>query len=158
MPELSFDDFTKLDLNRYKWIHFEVVSQHICKLSSKYTGFIPECYTKLVYFVNVQGRNAEEYTKMIKCVHEWNATHSIDKKIAVSAELEKIHINYRLLSGLVDDVFVVKDFAMSKGYNNKEDVARSFLYDLNPEYVVNSIFKRLVLLIPGCKCSILIFN
>ncbi|XP_052266010.1 ketohexokinase-like isoform X4 [Dreissena polymorpha] len=98
ISELQIDDFMKVDLKRYKWIHFE-------------------------------GRpGVDRMYELLNAVHTFNESCSVEKKIVISLELEKIKRPELLsLSGLADYVFISKEFAMSLGYFTKEDAVENLI-------------------------------
>lgn len=90
LPEVSFQDFCKLNLAEYSWIHFEGRS-----------------------------RNVLEIQKMIQYVRDYNKC-SDDGSIRVSVEIEKPTEALAQLLPLADFVFIGKDFATFRGYVNMD--------------------------------------
>nr|XP_053650539.1 ketohexokinase-like isoform X1 [Cherax quadricarinatus] len=90
LPELSVEDFNKIDLSAFQWVHFE-------------------------------GRNVTNITKMIEHIREYNKSHQDGSSITISVEIENAKHELESLIPLPDVLFVSKDYAMFKGYTNKEE-------------------------------------
>ncbi|XP_006822189.1 ketohexokinase-like [Saccoglossus kowalevskii] len=90
LPELSCEDFEKLDFRRYTWIHFE--GRNLKEI--------------LKMILKVEEYNNKENTKK--------------DKITISVELEKPKMNLHELSFHGDVVFFSKDYAKHFGYSTAE--------------------------------------
>uniref|UniRef100_A0A8D8ULA6 Ketohexokinase n=2 Tax=Cacopsylla melanoneura TaxID=428564 RepID=A0A8D8ULA6_9HEMI len=97
LPELTAEDFYKLDLSKYSWIHFE---------GRRNTAAIAGMMRRVIHF------NEEE-----------RPDHQ--SKVKLSVELEKANRTQLLdLIPLCDVGFVGKDFATSQAYNTMSDTVR----------------------------------
>ncbi|XP_052801606.1 ketohexokinase-like [Mya arenaria] len=103
VPELKMEHFQNIQLHNYRWIHFE-------------------------------GRqNIDEIEKMIQRVQEYNTSCNTDQRVSTSLEFEKPRLpGLGRLLDQVDYVFVSKDLAVSRGYQNKEEAARGFMHSCRP--------------------------
>ncbi|KAI0240871.1 Ketohexokinase [Lamellibrachia satsuma] len=92
LPELTLKDFqTAVDLNKYKWIHFEGRPL------------------------------ADEIQKMLQHIEDYNTKVTTpDDRIITSVEIEKMRPQLTKLFGMADYVFVSKDHAHFQGYDSKE--------------------------------------
>uniref|UniRef100_A0A182M0Q3 Ketohexokinase n=1 Tax=Anopheles culicifacies TaxID=139723 RepID=A0A182M0Q3_9DIPT len=97
LPELTLEDFKKINLADYAWIHFE------------------------------GRRNTAAIVQMIQRIHCWNLdpnNHSC--KVTISVEMEKPrHSNLDLLVDGVDVVFVGKDFARFVGHKSARETVQA---------------------------------
>lgn len=110
MPELTLKNFEQLHLQDYCWIHFE-------------------------------GRNLAEVLSMLQCIENYNDMlscfqDSTDKEkdwnlvpITVSVELESPRQELLDLLPYVDVVFISKDFAQSRGYDNMSETLKNISDD-----------------------------
>lgn len=104
LPELTLKNFEQLHLEDYSWIHFE-------------------------------GRNLNEVLSMMQCVENYNnmLNYSQDNKeidtnqapITISVELETPKQELLDLLPYVDLVFIAKDFAQSRGYENMSETLKN---------------------------------
>lgn len=93
--ELKYEDFEKVNLQGYKWIHFE------------------------------GRRNVEDVERMIHRVRDFNQSQTADCCVKVSLELEKVKRTELIpLMQYVDFAFVSKEFAIGQGYSTMEDAVR----------------------------------
>lgn len=96
--EYTFEDFKKLDLTQYKWIHFEGR---------------PSC---------------NEIKLMLLWIEEFNKTMDKGLKIHTSLEIEKTNrLGLEELFIYPDTVFVSKDFVKSRGYTTKEEAVEKLI-------------------------------
>uniref|UniRef100_A0AAG5D5D6 Carbohydrate kinase PfkB domain-containing protein n=1 Tax=Anopheles atroparvus TaxID=41427 RepID=A0AAG5D5D6_ANOAO len=97
LPELTLEDFARIDLAEYGWIHFE------------------------------GRRNTAEIVQMIRSIDRWNKLPETGcSRITVSVELEKPRSsNLDLLTDGIDYVFVGKDFARFLGHESAHAIARA---------------------------------
>ena len=100
VTELTYKDFERLDLSKYKWIHFE------------------------------GRENVSDIVRMIETIDEFNKNKQTSDKIEVSVEIELPHTVFPQLHELFDKadyVFVSKDYCQSEGYSSKEEAVKSLL-------------------------------
>lgn len=88
LPELKVEDFEKLNLSDYRWIHFE------------------------------GRRNEEVIVKMIEIIEKFNTMKSCTNQVKVSVELERPRDSLLQLLKKGDVVFISKDFARSRGFSS----------------------------------------
>lgn len=105
LPELTLKDFMQLDLQNYSWIHFE-------------------------------GRNTTEVLSMMQYIKSYNKSarlseeQSADKNntknvnITISIELENPKSELLNLLPYADVVFISKDFAQSRKYDNMSETLK----------------------------------
>lgn len=86
-PEVSCDDFIKLDFGNYHWVHFEV------------------------------GRNFRETHRMLDIVDAFNLSREPLHRIRISIELEKKHDKSLSFLHRADIVIISKDLAEYLGYD-----------------------------------------
>lgn len=116
LPDVTAENFSKVDLRQFKWIHWEVsevwslvfrarlqspsrVSHahahahappscgSCCRCGCLVGLDVSDCITWLLF--GLQGRNAEEQVKMIQQVEEYNSSVPLPQRITVSVEIEK---------------------------------------------------------------------
>uniref|UniRef100_A0A182VWP4 Carbohydrate kinase PfkB domain-containing protein n=1 Tax=Anopheles minimus TaxID=112268 RepID=A0A182VWP4_9DIPT len=97
LPELTLEDFKKINLAEYSWIHFE------------------------------GRRNTPAIVQMIQCIGCWNLDpENHNSKVTISVEMEKPrHSNLDLLVDGVDVVFVGKDFARFLGHMSARETVEA---------------------------------
>lgn len=104
LPELSFDDFKKINFDDYSWIHFE--GRNILNV-----------LTMMQYI--------EDYNKSCLTYENFGCS-----KITISVELEKPNSELLDLLPYADVVFLSKDFAQSRGCNNMSETLKSISRDV----------------------------
>ncbi|XP_026678552.1 uncharacterized protein LOC103508031 [Diaphorina citri] len=105
LPELTAEDFHKLDLSKYCWIHFE---------GRRNTSAISAMMRRVVHY------NEEERSEN-------------QPRVRLSVELEKANRTQLLdLIPLCDVSFVGKDFATSQAYSTMSDTIRLLKPSLSP--------------------------
>ena len=81
-------------------------------------------------WVHFEGRpNIEEIKKMLEFIHKTWEAHFL-RRPKISLEMEKLNRNYDPLLPLVDVIFVSKEYALSKGFENKSELVKGFHPDL----------------------------
>ncbi|KAK3084985.1 hypothetical protein FSP39_022411 [Pinctada imbricata] len=102
LPEVISDDFKKIDLSLYKWIHFE-----------GRPNFNTDTY---------------EIVNMLKVIDEYNKTVAMETRIVTSVELEKAYRpELDMLTDKADYIFVSKEYSQRQGYNTMKDAARGLV-------------------------------
>ena len=96
LPELDAKYFQKLDLDNYKWIHFE------------------------------GRNNVDEILKMAEAIRSYNSEIPHEDRITVSVEIEKRKVEHSRLLSVGDIVFVSKDYAKFCGYSSARDAVKGF--------------------------------
>ncbi|KAI5712734.1 hypothetical protein M8J75_010789 [Diaphorina citri] len=105
LPELTAEDFHKLDLSKYCWIHFE---------GRRNTSAISAMMRRVIHY------NEEERSEN-------------QPRVRLSVELEKANRTQLLdLIPLCDVSFVGKDFATSQAYSTMSDTIRLLKPSLSP--------------------------
>ncbi|KAK0092993.1 hypothetical protein PV326_000168 [Microctonus aethiopoides] len=105
LPELTPDDFEKLNLDDYSWIHFE---GRRCN--------VPRILT---------------FMQSIECYNEnLKATSPNKQTITVSVELEKASSELLDLLPYADVAFISKDFACDRGFSNMSETIRNIARDV----------------------------
>ncbi|XP_046813252.1 ketohexokinase-like [Vespa crabro] len=117
LPELTLKDFMQLKLQNYSWIHFE--GRNITELLSMMQNI--ESYNKSMRLSDKQ--NIEKSNK-------WNMT------ITISLEIEKSIPELLDLLSYVDIVFISKDFARSRGYNNMSETLKNISAKTKPGTII----------------------
>lgn len=103
IAELKYEDFEKIPLNEYRWIHFEGRS------------------------------NIETIGKMLKRVREFNEKHAVEDRVWTSMELEKVtRTDLIPLIQYTDYAFVSKEYAQGQGFHTKEDAVNGFINKCSP--------------------------
>ena len=73
-------------------------------------------------WIHFEGRpNIEEIKKMLEFIHE-----NCENRPKISLEMEKLNRNYDPLLPLVDVIFVSKEYALSKGFQNKSELVKGY--------------------------------
>ncbi|XP_034943316.1 ketohexokinase-like [Chelonus insularis] len=103
LPELTVEDFEKLNLSDYSWVHFEGRN-------------IPRVLGMMQVI--------ENYNDKIKL------TKPDHLPITISVELEKTHVELLDLLPYADVAFISKDFACSRGFNNMSETIRNIARDV----------------------------
>lgn len=101
-PEVSSENFAKLDLHCYSWIHFEV------------------------------RRNFQETLEMIAIVDAFNKTRKAEDKITISIELEKNHQDSVKLLHAADLVVISKELAEFLGYTTASTALKELHNKVKP--------------------------
>lgn len=101
-PEVSNENFVKLDLELYGWIHFEV------------------------------RRSFKETLEMIAVVDAFNETRIDDDKIVISIELEKKHEDSIKLLHSADFVIISKDLAQFLGFDSASTAVKELYPKVKP--------------------------
>ncbi|XP_008553210.1 ketohexokinase-like [Microplitis demolitor] len=104
LPELTIEDFEKLNLDNYSWIHFEGRN-------------IPRVLGMMQLI--------ENYNKKLKLIKSKNLL-----SITVSVELEKNNVELLDLLAYADVAFISKDFACSRGYSNMTETIKNIARDV----------------------------
>ncbi|XP_048506350.1 ketohexokinase-like isoform X2 [Athalia rosae] len=105
LPELTFEDFAKLNLEEYCWIHFE--GRNVTTVLSMI-------------------KHVETYNNSLKnSTQNDNSTDSFHLPITISVELEKSNEQLLDLLPYVDVAFVSRDFALFRGCDNMSETLRS---------------------------------
>ena len=100
VTELTNEDFEKLDLSHYKWIHFE------------------------------GRKNVSDIVSMIEIIDDYNKDKRITDKVKVSVEIELPKSVCPQLGDLFDKanyIFVSKDYCREEGYTSKEEAVKGLL-------------------------------
>ena len=95
LPELKVEDFEKLNLSDYSWIHFE------------------------------GRRNEEAIVQMIEIIEKFNTMKSFTNQVKVSVELERPRESLLQLLQKGDVVFISKDFARFRGFSSSAVAVKS---------------------------------
>ena len=94
LPELSAADFTKLDISKFGWIHFEVMPPHV-----RYDIMPLSCLP------GDQGRQPDQYRVMMEQVATYNSSQTnTSSRVKMSVELEKKRLCISELVPLADVV------------------------------------------------------
>ncbi|CBY30849.1 unnamed protein product [Oikopleura dioica] len=99
MPEITAEDFKKLDLSKYNWIHFEGRTK---------SGERPDV------------------SEMIKFALEERRKNPITYDFKISVELEKTYKGVENLGTKADVVFVSKEFSAKFGCETGEEMVKKF--------------------------------
>ncbi|KAL5016278.1 hypothetical protein ScPMuIL_005867 [Solemya velum] len=103
LPEIRVDDFQKLDLKHYSWIHFE------------------------------GRQNCEAIQQMLLCIEEYNKTASKGDTVLTSVEAEKPRRpKTDLILNHSDYVFISKEFARDRNFDTKESAVKGMLPYIRP--------------------------
>ncbi|XP_042189755.1 ketohexokinase isoform X3 [Callorhinchus milii] len=127
LPDVTIEDFKKVDLSQFKLIHWEENSPGVFEtrsesLAQKTVAGKDGSKTK-------EGRNASEQIGMIQRVVQYNATVPAECRITISVEIEKPRQDLFSLFGHGDVVFVSKDVAGHLGYKSAPEAVKK-LYSL----------------------------
>lgn len=70
LPELTLQDFEKLSLDNFAWMHFEVILYQIANLT------YPKKYCPTTTLSHFQGRNANVLPGMLELIKRYNEAHN----------------------------------------------------------------------------------
>lgn len=102
LPEVSLEEFKKINLNNYKWIHFEGR---------------PSFNT-----------STHEIVRMLAHIDQHNNSRSQLEQLQTSVELEKpARPELDQLLDKANYVFVSKEYSQNKGLNSKEEAVKTFI-------------------------------
>lgn len=102
-----YEDFEKVSLENYQWIHFE------------------------------GRNNFESISRMIDRILVYNDKVQVDDRVQISLEIEKTKRTDLIpLMERVDYVFISKEFAVANGYQNKEDAVTGMGHRCKPSGAV----------------------
>jgi ketohexokinase len=116
LPELTAEDFSKIDVSQFGWIHFE--------------GRSPESYSRMI-------------ERVVSCRTESDVSYRTESDErerrrgswcpGVSVELEKRLEDSAQLASLADVVFFSKEYAQYRGYWTMEEAVTGFRSLTRPE-------------------------
>lgn len=102
LPEVSLEDFKRINLNHYKWIHFEGR---------------PSFNTP-----------THEIVRMLAHIDQHNNSRSESEQLQTSVELEKpARPELDQLLDKANYVFVSKEYSQNKGLTSKEEAVKAFI-------------------------------
>ncbi|XP_014229868.1 ketohexokinase-like [Trichogramma pretiosum] len=101
--EIKLQDFEKLNLEDYSWIHFE--GRNISE-------------------VILMMQHIEAYNKSLTQKETEDSKESTQQPITISVEIEKMKVELLDLLPYADIAFVSKDFAKSRGYTNMSETLK----------------------------------
>ncbi|PSN48255.1 hypothetical protein C0J52_03053 [Blattella germanica] len=116
LPELKLDDFKKLDLSQYSWVHFE--------------GRNVEEVISMIEWV-------EFWNETHSSEHDRGYGLG-NKALPVSVEVEKPRSETEDLIPMADVLFVGKDFAEFRGCTNMSETLKNFAQDAKPNATIIS--------------------
>ncbi|XP_045173333.2 ketohexokinase-like [Mercenaria mercenaria] len=103
IAELRYEDFERVSLENYRWIHFE------------------------------GRNNVDTIKQMIQRIVTYNERVPVDEKVRISLELEKTKRTDLIpLMTQPDYVFVSKEFAAAQGYRSKEEAVSGMVHKCKP--------------------------
>ncbi|XP_033609889.1 ketohexokinase isoform X5 [Cryptotermes secundus] len=116
LPELTLDDFKKLDMSQYSWIHFE--------------GRNVEEVVSMIELVEFWNENH---------ISEHDRGHGLGHKaLPISIEIEKPRAEMQDLIPWADVLFIGKDFAEFCGCTNMSETLKKIAQDAKPNATIIS--------------------